>query len=536
MADTGWQWETDGQRRAYQRAVRGCLADGRLEELLERRPSVTVRAVVATMSGAAYVERALEGRDYHGVGMRYARLRQWCRPVRAFMPEDRSVEEVLEGRLSWAWVMSMGQAAAFCAGYLTIVFLGALWPVVLSLYLVTTALLAMYLRRTGRSPLGALLTPYTCTLWWAERVFEWAWSRELRDADFFEEVRRAVEDLLGDDRGTLLVVDAQEGLRTPQGTGYYVENGPTGELRRKMDQLDGGTIAVSGPRGAGKSTLMLAVIRRRDFHVVVPAPATYAPHDFLTSLFISVCQRYVERAGHRVPEFVRLSYGHRVWRRVGPVVRFLVRVVVVGVPAAVLIGVGVYSGAKQFVSQEKPGVTGKLEALRETVVSFVREVVAGREPVGAVLLVLTGAYVWTLRTPRFRVGLMRRVGPVVVTICGFALWIVAIFMVLNVIGPEANLAWWQLLLFISSLLCSWAWQWATSASTLRIGRVTVNAQVAFGTAALLLPLAFLLLTATVPSSQKVFAHQEVALFIGVGVLGVALFNLPRTPWRLPGTT
>ncbi|HEY8985602.1 MAG TPA: hypothetical protein VIU15_39285, partial [Streptomyces sp.] len=493
-------------------------------------------AVVATMSGAAYVERALEGRDFEGVGMRYARVRRWCRPVRALMPEDRTVEEVLAGQFSWAWLVLMAQAAVFCAAAAFVMAFGAPWPVALSLYPVATALLAVYLWRTGRSLLGALVNPYTCALWWAERAFEWAWSRELRDDDFLEEVRRAVEDLLGDDRGTLLVVDAQEGLRTPQGSGYYVENGPIGELRRKMDQLDGGTIAVSGPRGAGKSTLMQAVIRRRDFHVVVPAPATYAPHDFLTSLFISVCQAYVARAGHRVPEFVRLSYGHRMWRRVGPVVRFLVRVVIVGVPAALLIGVGVYSAAKQFVSREKPGVTGKLEALRETVVSFVRDVVAGQEPAGAVLLVLAGAYVWTLRTPRFRVGVLRRVGPAVVAVCGSALCGVAFVGLLNGIGPETEFAWWQPLLVFGAMACSAAWRMTTPASTFRLGGTTANAQVVFGTAALLLPLALLLLTAAVPSSQEVLDHQEPALLFGLFVLGLALLSLPSTPWRLPGTT
>ncbi|MFF5936969.1 hypothetical protein [Streptomyces sp. NPDC012508] len=67
--------------------------------------------------------------------------------------------------------------------------------------------------------------------------------------------------------------------------------------------MAGGTIAISGPRGVGKSTLLKSVTRNWEpDHLVVPVeiPAAYVPQEFLLSLFQRVCEEFLALHGHAV--------------------------------------------------------------------------------------------------------------------------------------------------------------------------------------------------------------------------------------------
>lgn len=79
------------------------------------------------------------------------------------------------------------------------------------------------------------------------------------------------------------------------------------ELAGLVDQLDGGSFAVAGPRGAGKTNLLRAFCggryraagRAPDLAVLVSAPVDYVPHEFVVHLFAEVCEAVIARFGPR---------------------------------------------------------------------------------------------------------------------------------------------------------------------------------------------------------------------------------------------
>jgi hypothetical protein len=74
-----------------------------------------------------------------------------------------------------------------------------------------------------------------------------------------------------------------------------------------VDQLDGGSFAVAGPRGAGKTNLLRAFCggryrseeRAPDLAVLVSAPVDYVPQEFVVHLFAEVCEAVIDRYGQR---------------------------------------------------------------------------------------------------------------------------------------------------------------------------------------------------------------------------------------------
>ena len=74
-----------------------------------------------------------------------------------------------------------------------------------------------------------------------------------------------------------------------------------------VDRLDGGSFAVAGPRGAGKTNLLRAFCggryrpegRAPDLAVLVSAPVDYVPQEFVVHLFAEVCEAVIDRFGPR---------------------------------------------------------------------------------------------------------------------------------------------------------------------------------------------------------------------------------------------
>ncbi|MFD1149682.1 hypothetical protein [Saccharothrix hoggarensis] len=83
-----------------------------------------------------------------------------------------------------------------------------------------------------------------------------------------------------------------------------------------VDRLDGGSFAVAGPRGAGKTNLLRAFCggryrapgRAPDLAVLVSAPVDYVPQEFVVHLFTEVCEAVIARFGEP-------GRGRRRWRR-----------------------------------------------------------------------------------------------------------------------------------------------------------------------------------------------------------------------------
>ncbi|MFF8013296.1 hypothetical protein [Streptomyces sp. NPDC007929] len=126
------------------------------------------------------------------------------------------------------------------------------------------------------------------------------WSTALKQHAVLPQLRIAVHHLMGDDQDSLLRVGDHDGLKDAHDRRYVVATQAERQLRQKMAQIDGGTIAVCGSRGAGKSTLLRSCTDRQstrtfDLSVFIQAPAEYAPQEFLLTLFGDVCEMYLKR-------------------------------------------------------------------------------------------------------------------------------------------------------------------------------------------------------------------------------------------------
>ncbi|MEU6348767.1 hypothetical protein ABZ896_05520 [Streptomyces sp. NPDC047072] len=545
--DGGYDWTNEHEKAVYQRAVLDCLGDGRPGELLALRPAITPQAVAETMCSSPYVERVLGTDEFEPGHARYRTAHRRAALLRWAMPASRSPLELIR---SW-------NSGNF-AGYLVLFAIsGALlstpahpwWftvpGVILVLYLLGSPGLR-YLRWVKgrlidtdpwrlrrRAVLALLITPWTFFVWIEEITAEKSWLDELRER-LPDEVMRAVEDLLGEDLDTLLVLQDHDGLRSPRQNSYFVRNASAAELARKMGQLSGGAIALSGPRGVGKTTLMEHGVRHEDFAVFAHAPATYAPYDFLASLFVSVCRRYIVRAGYEAPKFDRLSYLHRALDRgVRPLGRWARRFVRV-LPVVVLLGLGLTAGILHWFER-----FGESEAWRSCVgvwhrtVGLTDDVAVGRAPATALLLAFAGLTWWMLL----------RFSPAGRMVRGAGSTLMVCVVIALLFGPFLSLAWDDefrrqveassgnppLLLLIVLWLVSLI-EGNDQDPPLRIGAWTVSKKQFWIPLAILLPFVLLAALALNPSSRAPFTDRDHPIRIGAFLLGLLLIKLMRKRW------
>ncbi|MDR6975810.1 hypothetical protein J2X68_002498 [Streptomyces sp. 3330] len=251
-------------------------------------------------------------------------------------------------------------------------------------------------------------------------------------------VQNVVSDLLGEDADCLLVATRYEGVRDHRDRRYVVGNQARAEIRQKLDALVDGTIAVCGPRGSGKSTLLASCADPHDLKISVQAPASYAPLEFLTSLFVDLCQTYLTDHGYRFPEFRRLSPLRTVLRRLGAAARAFTQRLLVGLLALGLFLVGVFATVRDFVEHRSAAVARAgddgAERLRDGLVA----VLEGRRPWLALSAVVLGLLVWKY-VRRWRLsGLTGVLRKVLLAPVGRLLIVLAL---LTTWSPKAVIAW-----------------------------------------------------------------------------------------------
>ncbi|MHC3471926.1 hypothetical protein ACYF6T_24960 [Streptomyces sp. 7R007] len=527
MTDGGYAWTDEGERTVYRRAVLDCLDDHRLSELLERRPAVTREVVAEAMCAAPYVGRVLEGegprvwhrcyRWVHRVGAPY----RWVMPAREspreLLGDDDVTWRLMLGGLTAAWIAVFRDWWSLAAG-------GAL-------LLLVGIPLRRFLRRVvrglpaprKRAAQAVALAPWAFVLW---LVDEWAkarWLGEMRGNGLDREVARAVEDFLGEDAGTLLVTSAHEGLSSPRHRSYFVGIGPAVELERKMSQLSGGAIALSGPRGVGKTTLMEHSVRERDFAVFAHAPATYTPYDFLTSLFVSVCRAYVIRAGYSAPEFVRLSYLRRLGRPFRRLSGRLAHVLV----AVALLALGLFGATRRSLDDVQGAWVRRLLVPGwERVAGFVEDLFAGARPTVALCLALAAVLSLAVREYRVTAYVLRQAGKALTLLVTSGL----------LLGALLLLGWtspWPVVVALAWVVCWYFYLDASTRPTLRIGQWAGDKGRLFGPPTKLLPFLFVALLLYDESARTPVADNHHAVSLGLLMLGVLLFNHERGAFSLP---
>ncbi|MDN3025072.1 hypothetical protein [Streptomyces sp. S.PB5] len=555
MTDGGFTWGSEPEKELYKKAVRICLADGRLSELLEQRPAVTVEAVVEAMCSPSRVQAVTGGipraslTDY-----RTARRRNdWFRWA---LPEPLSPSNVRENKKFLPWIAGV---LAFCAVTVALFFSSLPPYVVLGILLFLLFAPGLALARPSMpsppapDPGGglralrlALLGPVTLGLWLLERWRGAAWIDQVYFHGLHAEVVHTVEELIGDDLGTLLVTGSDEGLRSQHQMSYVVSSRSAWQLGSKIDQLADGTIAVSGPRGVGKTTLMRSAVRSRDFSVFAHAPAAYAPHEFLISLFVSVCREYITRAGHEAPELVRLSYLHRLRRTVVEPLRGLLRLLPYALPAALLVGLGLFAVTKESVESEHgvwgwPHVSDALERLGH----FTQDVLQGRAPAAAFALALVGGFLWVLRHSRSFPRILGGFGRTAVEAMASGLIVVPLASL--VFDPDirdhfSSTGTGQVLplfglaaLLLAAWLAAGYYHLESSFDPPRwhVGVWSVDWKWCLGLFTLLWPFLMLALIAANGTTSPLLTDDETPFRLGAILLGLLLRKLLRRSWSPP---
>lgn len=231
-----------------------------------------------------------------------------------------------------------------------------------------------------------------------------------------------IREMLGEDPDSLLVRDGHEdGLRSPRAAHYVVENAALLQLKRKLQQIEGGTIAICGPRGSGKTTLLESAVRAADFGVMAQAPASYTPHDFLVSLSVRLCQTYVRDSGKPVPEFTRLSPLERLSRRLRAGAKRVGRWALFAVPAAALVVLGSAASVHELYSDSLPAGAHLLSVVSERVSRDGVQMWRGHSVTASVVVAVAGLLWWRGRRRTGAVRVLLQVPLVLAGLLGLLL-------------------------------------------------------------------------------------------------------------------
>lgn len=377
---------------AYRRALERCLSVASVDCYFGKRPGADHAAAQRELLRPETVARVCEARDchralraYHDAVARHGRLDDW-----------------LEASLSRArWDLRV-TCVVLLGIALCVLLVGGIglpwWPLSTGL-LLTLALAWCLAVPSSRARLRANVEVLAAAVgrWWCGRrvreaveALEESMSEEAMPAV----VKDVVVGLLGPDPDCLLVATEYEGIRDPRDQRYVVRSGALEEIRQKLKSMMHGTIAVCGPRGSGKSTLLETCADFRDLRIAVQAPASYVPLEFLTSLFVKVCETYLTSKGARFPEFRRLSPLRMALRRLLLVVRNGGRATLGGLLALVLLALGVFASARDFAEVHVDAaarlVQGQLSGLWE----YLLAVMDGHRPWSALLLIALGFFIW----------------------------------------------------------------------------------------------------------------------------------------------
>ena len=374
---------------AYEAAVDACLAESAVTRRLGKRPQATAENVRAHMLSEANARRAVEP-----CGAHHARFREALEKLRATRARADYLHDPLAPATLVLLTLSLCFLVALAVAPWTLVAVAALPPVVAAVAVRRHPVWRMRVRHNVGEP------ALTLALWFREQSAGKAdrrWRRDLQAHGVRPLMSRVVEALLGDDHDSLLLPDSYEGLRSPRSRQYVVGNEASQRLARKLAQLTGGTIAVSGPRGAGKSTLLETCAEEADFAVVVQAPATYSPYEFLLSLYIRVCEAYLGDQGHEVPEFARLSAFRRALRQAVPAARRLARQLFFVSSAGALVVLGLAAAARSAQDRYADAVREKAEGLWNGLAGTVEGVWGGERAGAALVATVLGVLVWRLR-------------------------------------------------------------------------------------------------------------------------------------------
>jgi hypothetical protein len=338
-------------------------------------------------------------------------------------------------------------------------------------------------------------------------------------------VAQVVRQSLGEDPDSLFIPGEYEGLRALRAPGYFVENEVTRQLRRKIAHIDYGTIAVCGPRGTGKTKLLEQCVKDADFGVLAQAPATYAPHDFLLSLSVRLCQEYIRDEGYDVPEFTRLSNVRRRLRRVTSAGARLTRWGFFAIPATALVALGLSESARSLYAQYADSLADQAGTQKDLIQAQVLELWKRHSVAASVLAVVAGVAWWkTRRTawlPRI-LGALWHFGSTPIGV-GLALVSLGSIVLDRQVQQQVRHLSFGTMLSTLFLMLAWAYflKWRDSGSTLSVGTWRVSPNMIFGPLAAAAASALLLYLIHNVQTYSILADPENPLRLA-GMIGGVL--------------
>ncbi|MEV7622646.1 hypothetical protein [Actinoplanes sp. NPDC089786] len=138
-----------------------------------------------------------------------------------------------------------------------------------------------------------------------KRQLKKAWNSEIAEyAELLRPTLRALLNELSNEDEDVLYIDRAPGLGDTDAVERLISRPELDQIRVLNTTLGARAIAVSGPRGVGKTALLTAFSRQLHgnhgptLKVLVSAPVTYDAREFLVHLYIQICERVLEAAGN----------------------------------------------------------------------------------------------------------------------------------------------------------------------------------------------------------------------------------------------
>ncbi|MFJ5839817.1 hypothetical protein ACIQGO_24175 [Streptomyces shenzhenensis] len=346
---------------------------------------------------------------------RYATIR--C-PSTALDEAEEKLDEIHDrleraaDATSWDWRVV---CSLIVSGALTALVFGGLLALLVTLLVAAAVMFTLFWRRAAAwVHLTACLAAGALGIAWLVQRFELGvcavrWGEDLEAEGTGRVVPELVHHMLGDDPDSLFIPDDYDwGLRAPRAPGFVVENGARRQLERKLSHIEDGTIAVCGPRGAGKTTLLEQVVKKAGFGVIVQAPATYTPQDFLLSLSVRLCEKYMRDAGYEPPELARLSPARQLLRRVKFQAKRLGRWSSFAVPAAALLVLGLFASVRSLYAQYAASIAEFVRAHAASIRDDSIGIWQGHAVVASITVAVAGIVWWKARHEDWLLRLLGR--------------------------------------------------------------------------------------------------------------------------------